>query len=73
MRPRFNRAIIASSDAYKVHSHLRLLQENHKNNEQLFISIANNTTIRRKTSLELFEENLKAKLEQFKKEKYAKN
>lgn len=73
MRPRFSRNIIASSDAYKVHSHHRLLQENHKNNEQLFISIANNTKIKPKSSLELFEENLKAKLEQFKRERYAKN
>ena len=73
MRPRFSRNIIASSDAYKVHSHRRLLQENHKNNEQLFISIANNTKIKSKSSLEIFEENLKAKLEQFKRERYAKN
>lgn len=73
MRPRFNRNIIASSDVYKVHSHRRLLQENHKNNEQLFVSIANNTTIKHKSDIELFELNLKAKIEQFKREKYAKN
>ena len=30
MRPRFKRSIIASSDAYKVHSHYRMLQENHE-------------------------------------------
>ena len=29
MRPRFKRNIIASSDAYKYHSHIRMLQENH--------------------------------------------
>ena len=29
MRPRVKRNIIASSDAYKVHSHYRMLQENH--------------------------------------------
>ena len=69
MRPRFNRAIVASSDAYKVHSHRRLLQENHKNNEVLLLTIANNTTIKPKSDIELFEEGLKRQIEQYKKAK----
>lgn len=35
-RKRFNRNIIASSDTYKVHSHLNMLRENHNQNKEYF-------------------------------------
>lgn len=35
-RKRFNRNIIASSDAYKAHSHLNMLKENHTKNKEYF-------------------------------------
>ena len=75
MRPRFNRNIIASSDAYKVHSHHRLLQENHDNNQQLFISISNSSNIcaskdrDEQLSLTAFENNLKRKIAEFRQSK----
>jgi hypothetical protein len=71
-RKRFNRNIIASSDAYKVHSHHRLLQENHDNNQQLFIYISNSSNLmltkEQEKELELiaFEEGLKRKIAKFK-------
>lgn len=74
-RQRFNRNIIASSDAYKVHSHHRLLQENHDNNQQLFISISNSSNLmltkEQEKELELvaFEEGLKRKIAEFKQSK----
>lgn len=35
-RKRFSRNIIASNDAYKVHSHLNMLRENHSQNKEYF-------------------------------------
>lgn len=35
-RKRFSRNIIASSDAYKVHSHLAMLRENYERNKEYF-------------------------------------
>lgn len=35
-RKRFSRNIIASSDAYKMHSHLAMLRENHVQNKEYF-------------------------------------
>lgn len=35
-RKRFSRSIIASSDAYKYHSHRRILEENHVANVDYF-------------------------------------
>ena len=75
MRPRFNRAIIASSDAYKAHSHRRLLQENHDNNQQLFISISNSSNlciskdIDKQLDLVAFENGLKRKIAEFRQSK----
>lgn len=74
-RKRFSRNIIASSDAYKVHSHHRLLQENHDKNQQLFISISNSSNLmltkeQEKTlELESFERGLKRKIAEFKQSK----
>lgn len=74
-RQRFNRNIIASSDAYKVHSHHRLLQENHDNNQQLFISISNSSNLmltkeqEKELDLVAFEEGLKRKITEFKQSK----
>lgn len=36
VRKRFNRNIIASNDAYKAHSHLNMLRENHNQNKEYF-------------------------------------
>lgn len=75
MRPRFNRNIIASSDAYKVHSHHRLLQENHDNNQQLFISISNSSNICASKDIDdrlgliAFENGLKRKIAEFRQSK----
>lgn len=75
MRPRFNRNIIASSDAYKVHSHYRLLQENHIKNQQLFISISNSSNlctpkdIDKQLDLIAFENGLKQKIAEFRQSK----
>lgn len=74
MRKRIKKAIFAgSSDQQKVIEWKQELEENHIKNSSLFMVINQTVNIKPKTKLQLFEENLKAKLEQFKRERYAKN
>lgn len=47
-RKRFNRNIIANSDSYKWKSHLNLLRENHKSNEEYFTHINATVVVERK-------------------------
>lgn len=68
MRKRINRACIASSENYSSSkkAHKAMLEENHVNNNALFLMI-NPTSIPKTLSpLERFEEGLIKKLEEFK-------
>lgn len=49
VRKRFSRNIIASSDAYKVHSHLNMLRENHNQNKEYFNHINNTVKVIRQS------------------------
>lgn len=73
-RKRINRACIASSSNYteSKKAHREYIREEHNKNNVILMSISS-TPIRQKTNIEIFEENLKAKLEQFKREKYERN
>lgn len=68
MRKRINRACIASSSNYaqskKVHK--AMLKENHETNSALFLMISTTSTPKHLSDIELFEENLKRQLEEFK-------
>ena len=73
-RKRINRACIASSNNYteSKKAHREYIREEHNKNNVILMSISS-APIRQKTNIEIFEENLKAKLEQFKRKRYAKN
>ena len=61
MRKRFNRSIIASSDTYKVHSHLLLLRENHEANKEYFENIKGTIMVTKKQESDLIKRNYFAK------------
>ena len=73
-RKRINRACIASSNNYteSKKAHREYIREEHNKNNVILMSISS-APIRQKTNIEIFEENLKAKLEQFKRERYERN
>lgn len=68
MRNRINRACVASSSNYAQSKklHKAMLQENHDNNSSLFVMINTSLTPKTLTSLEVFENNLKKQIEEFK-------
>lgn len=66
MRKRINRACIASSNyAQSKKIHRAMLEENHVNNNALFLMISTSPTPKTLSPLERFEEGLIKKLEEF--------
>lgn len=70
MRKRIKRVIFAgSSDRQHLADFRKELKENHINNEPFFMLINQTVTLKPKTGLQLFEEGLKKKIEEFKRRK----
>ena len=69
MRKRINRACIASSSNYaeSKKAHREYIREEHNKNNVILMSIP--SVIKPKTDIELFEENLKRKIEEFRRNK----
>lgn len=66
MRNRIKKAIFAgSSNKQKVVEWRQELEENHIKNSSLFMTIHQTVQVKPKTSLELFEEKLKAKIKEW--------
>lgn len=66
MRNRIKKAIFAgSSNKQKVVEWRQELEENHERNSSLFMTIHQTVQVKPKTSLELFEEGLKAKIKEW--------
>lgn len=65
MRARFNLNRLCSSDNYSASRRIHMddLRKNHEKNKTLFLSIP----VRKKTSLELFEEGVRRSIESFRK------
>lgn len=67
MRKRIKTAAICSSDNYAVskRAHKQMLERNHVDNAAVFATISS-TNVTHKSDLELWEEGLKRKIEEFK-------
>lgn len=71
MRNRIKKAIFAgSSDKQKIIEWRQELEDNHKRNNSLFMTIHQTVQVKSKTSLELFEEGLKRKIAEFRQSKF---
>ena len=68
MRKRIRTSAICSSDNYAAskRAHKQMLERNHVENSATFMAISNSVTITPKSDLELWEEGLKRKIEEFK-------
>lgn len=70
MRKRIKKSIfVGSSDTQKVVKWRQELEDNHKRNSILFMTINQTVQIKPKTPIELFEENLIRKISEFRQSK----
>ena len=67
-RRRINATAICSSANYVAsrRAHRLMLENNHKENEALFMNVSNSVVINPKSDIELWEEGLKRKITEFK-------